>query len=289
MNILEELGEAISPEGVSVADLLLAITLVLVALPVARLVERFSRAVMRRIPSLPPESVAVIAHGSRYLTLFLLASLGLNLVGVQIGWTLGLAILAVIVVILTLRPLVANSAAGFLLKSRPSFAVGDEVKLSGHIGEVLSISARTTILRTRDGLRVHIPNTEVLDNEIVVFTAFDTRRLSVELNVDQHCDLEAVTQALIGAAESTPMVRREPPPKVHVSDLSNGALGLVVQFWFEPRRYTEREASNAVNRSVYAALRDAGIELLPPLLRLEATDPLLEPGASLRQNSTDRP
>ncbi len=289
MNILEELAESIRPEVVSLADLLLGLAIVAVALPLARLVERLARAIMRRIESLSSESITVIGHGSRYLTLFLLASLALNLVGVNIGWALGLAVLSVIVVILTLRPLVSNSAAGFLLKSRPSFTVGDEVKLSGHIGEVLAISARTTILRTRDGLRVHIPNTEVLDHEIVVFTAFDTRRLSVELNVDQHCDLEAVTQALIGAAESVPMVRRDPPPKVHVSDLSSGALGLVVQFWFEPHRYTEREASNAVNRSAHAALRNAEIELLPPLLRLDAIDAQLEPGASLRQNSTDRP
>ena len=252
------------------------------------LVERFSRAVMRRIPSLPPESVAVIAHGSRYLTLFLLASLGLNLVGVHIGWTLGLAVLAVIVVVLTLRPLVANSAAGFLLKSRPSFAVGDEVNLSGHIGEVLSISARTTILRTRDGLRVHVPNTDVLDHEIVVYTAFDTRRLSVELNVDQRCDVNEITQILNRACEEIPMVREDPPPRVYVSDLSGGALGLQVQFWFEPHNYTEREVGNAVNRSVYAALREAGIELLPPLLKLETTDALPEGSHTVHRNDTDR-
>ena len=287
MNILEELGQAIRPEGVSLVDLLLALTIVLVAFPVARFVERVARAIMRRIQRVPPDFVAPVAHGSRYLTLLLLASLALNFVGVNIGWTLGLAVLAVIVVILTLRPLVANSAAGFLLKSRPSFALGDEVRLSGYIGEVLSISARTTVLRTRDGVRVHVPNTDVLDHEIVVLTAFDTRRLTIEFQVDQHCDVKEITQILTHTCEAIPMVREDPPPRVYVSDLSNGALGLLVQFWFEPHNHTEREAINAVNRSVHAALQEAGIELLPPALRVGATNTQSE-GLG-RRTHTDRP
>lgn len=270
MQILEDLGEAISPDGVSLVDLLLAIAVVAVAFPLARLVERIVRAGIRRVPSLSPESATVIAYGSRYLTLFLLASLSLNLVGVNIGWALALAVLFLIVVVLTLRPLVENAAAGFLLKSRPSFAVGDEVQLSGHIGEVLSISARTTVLRTRDGVRVHVPNTDVLDHEIIVLTAFSARRLSVDLNIEQSYDLDHVSRLLTRAVEALPMVREDPPTKVSVESLDSGAVELLVHFWFEPQAHTEREASNAAARAIHAALREAGIELLPPLRRLDA-------------------
>lgn len=272
MQILEDLGEAIRPDGVSVVDVLLAIAVVALAFPAARLVERIVRAGVRKVPNLSSESATVIAYGSRYITLFLFASMALNLVGVNVGWALALAILSVIVVLLTLRPLVENAAAGFLLKSRPSFAVGDEVEFSGHIGEVISISARTTVLRTRDGVRVHIPNTDVLDHEIIVLTAFSARRLSVALNIDQHCDLDHVSGVLTRAVEALPIVKEDPPTTVSVDSLDSGAVGLLVQFWFEPQAHTERAATNAAARSIHAALRDMEIELLPPLRRLEAAN-----------------
>jgi small-conductance mechanosensitive channel len=272
VQIIEDLGEAIRPEGVGIVDLVLAIALVAMAFPVARFVERIARAIMRRLPKMSTESAAVIAYGSRYLTLFLLASMALNLVGVDIGWALALAVLFLIIVILTVRPLVENGAAGFLLKSRPSFAVGDEVQLSSHVGEVLSISARTTVLRTRDGRRVHVPNTDVLDHEIIVFTAFDARRLSIDLSVDQRCDLDLVSEVLVGALEALPLVKSEPPPRVIAYGLSDGAVGLSVRFWFEPQGVSEQDALDAATRAVLAELREARIELMPPRLQIDALE-----------------
>lgn len=270
MQILEDLGEAIRPEGVSLAELVLAIVIAATAIPVSRFVERIARAVVRRLPKMSTESAAVIAYGSRYLTLFLLASMALNLLGVDIGWALALAVLFLIIVVLTLRPLVQNGAAGFLLKSRPSFAVGDEVQLSGHRGKVLSISARTTVLRTRDGRRIHIPNTDVLDHEIIVFTAFDARRLSVDLSVDQRSDLDLVSEVLTSAVAALPVAKTEPPPKVIATSLSDGTVGLSVQFWFEPQALGDQAALDVATRAVHAALGDAGIELLPPRLQIDA-------------------
>lgn len=272
MQIIQDLGEAIRPEGVGIVDLVLAIVLVAIAFPVARFVERIARAIVRRLPKVSTESAAVIAYGSRYLTLFLLASMALNLVGVDIGWALALAVLFLLIVVLTLRPLVENGAAGFLLKSRPSFAVGDEVQLSGHLGEVLSISARTTVLRTRDGRRVHVPNTDVLDHEIIVFTAFDARRLSIDLSVDQCCDLDLVSELLVEALEALPMVKAEPPPRVIASGLSGGVLDLSVRFWFEPQGVSEQDAVDAATRAVLVELREAGIELMPPRLQIDALE-----------------
>ena len=277
MQFLEDLGEAIRPEGVSLAELVLAIVLAASALPVARFVEGIARALVRRFPRVSTESAAVIAYGSRYLTLFLLASMALNLLGVNIGWALALAVLFLIIVVLTLRPLVQNGAAGFLLKSRPSFAVGDEVKLSGYRGEVLSISARTTVLRTRDGKRIHIPNTDVLEHEIIVYTAFDARRLSVDLSIEQRSDLDSVSDLLTSAVAALPIAKAEPPPKVIATSLDEGVVGLAVHFWFEPQALGEQDALDTATRAVHAALRDAEIELLPPRLQIDTTETVRQP------------
>jgi small-conductance mechanosensitive channel len=158
------------------------------------------------------------------------------------------------------------------------------VQLSGYVGEVLSISARTTVLRTRDGSRVHIRNLDVLDIEIVVLTAFIARRLSVPLSVDQRWDIGAVSELLVAAVGSVPMVLPEPPPRVIVSSLSGGVLELLVQVWFEPQTYSDAEVTDAVARSLQPAPRREGIELVPPRLRVQNAE-ALDHAAALQSES----
>lgn len=269
--MLEQLGEMIQPESASLLDLILAAALIAVAFPVARLVERLVRRGVQRLRGVSDDAATMLTRSSRYLTLVALAAVALNLVGVNVGLALGLALIILFLVVLTLRPLIQNGAAGFVLKSRPSFAVGDEIGLLGFIGTVLSISTRTTVLRTRDGVRVHIPNTEVLENPIVVYTAFDVRRVSIDLALDPHRDVGLVTELLVAAMAALSEVRPEPPPTVSAAGLCDGALQLYVEFWFDPQGRSERETIDAVVRAVHAALRGAGIDLLPPRLKVDAS------------------
>lgn len=54
--------------------------------------------------------------------------------------------------------------------------------------------------------------------------------------------------------------------------LSDGAVGLSVRFWFEPQGVSEQDALDAATRAVPAALREAGIELIPPRLQIDAPE-----------------
>jgi small-conductance mechanosensitive channel len=117
--------------------------------------------------------------------------LSLNLLGVDIGWFTVTIGLVAVVFVLMIRPLIENLAAGLLLETRPSFSLGDEIETSGFTGEVVEISARSTAVKTRDHRRVHIPNTDVLDNTIVVYTALDRRRSHIELQIEYAADIGA--------------------------------------------------------------------------------------------------
>jgi small-conductance mechanosensitive channel len=50
-------------------------------------------------------------------------------------------------------------------------------------GTVLSIGSHTTVLRTVDGVRSHIPNTSLLGETVNVDTAFETRRAEFDLSL----------------------------------------------------------------------------------------------------------
>jgi small-conductance mechanosensitive channel len=63
-----------------------------------------------------------------------------------------------------------------------------EIETNDYTGEVIEINARSTVIKTTDWTRIHIPNTDVLHNPITVFTAFERRRSAIELEIEYRAD-----------------------------------------------------------------------------------------------------
>lgn len=270
---LDELKDVIQPEGVSIWHLVLAAVIAMAAFPLSRLVDRLLQRAARRIPNLSPEIVTVIGRGGRYLTLFVLGSWAISLLGVEIGWAVIIAIVALFLVVMIARPLVENAAAGMLLQARPSFALGDEIAVAGYSGTVIAINARTTALETRDGYRVHIPNKEVLGENLVVFTANESRRAAVDFRVDTRADLENVTRLLVDAVGKIESVRPDPPPEVIARSFGDGFINLTVRFWFGPDTRTDVFVIDKAIRVVQRTLNEAGVEMPTPQLRIDRLRP----------------
>jgi small conductance mechanosensitive channel len=275
-----DLQDAIQPQGVTGWDVAVAVALVLLAVPTSRLVDHLTRRVVGRAPNVTTEVVHIAGRMARYAVLFAGWSLALSLVGVNVGWVATIAVVFVIMAVLIVRPLVENSAAGLLLKARPSFGEGDHIEVSGYTGEVLEISARTTVLKTPDGIRIHIPNTEVLGTILVVYTAFESRRVSIELGVDPAADLEAVSQILVDAVSGVDTVLADPAPVVLARSFGDGTINLSVRFWFGPDTHSDTAVTDQAIRALEHAMSKAGIDLPPPGLMVQAEVSQLDTEAS---------
>ena len=155
------------------------------------------------------------------------------------------------------------------MQARPSFDVGDRIQVSGYTGEVLSISARTTALETPDGTRVHIPNTQVLGSIVVVYTAFDSRRASIDLSVDPMADLDAISHAFVEAVSGVEDVLADPAPVVRARGFGNGTVELQVRFWFGPDTHSDIAVTDEAIRALQRIINKEGISLPAPQLIIE--------------------
>ena len=77
---------------------------------------------------------------------------------------------------LAFQDILSNLLAGLLLIFRQPFVSRDQIAVGDHEGTVEEISIRETSIRTYDGVRVIIPNTEVYQSAIQIQTAFSSRR-----------------------------------------------------------------------------------------------------------------
>lgn len=284
MQIPDDLQDAIQPEGVTGWDVAIAIVIMVVAFPISRLADRLARKATKRVPGISADTTHMAGRAGRYLVLLVAGSFALNLVGVDVGWAVAVAAICLVVVVLIMRPMVENAAAGLLLQSRPSFAVGDEIVVEGYTGKVIEISARTTVLKTGEGHRVHIPNTDVLGGTIVVLTAFDSRRATVEIGVDPNADLDEVTKVLIDAVSAVQNVLPDPAPAVMARSFGDGFINLSVRFWFGPDTHSDVRVTDSAVRAIQRAVNDAGIAMPPPQLAVQTQD---QPPAGDESRSKD--
>src|SRR5579859_1766970 len=77
-----------------------------------------------------------------------------------------------------------NFLAGILLLLTGPFHVGDEISVDKYEGTVEDIETRATTLRTYDGRRIVIPNSDLFTNSVTVYTAFRLRQIQCELVID---------------------------------------------------------------------------------------------------------
>lgn len=265
---LEKIEQATA--SVTTADIVIGIGALVLAWPIALGVGWLVNRGLRRLPGQDHLKKAIV-RTVRASVVFTGLAIALSRFGIDIGWFTVVVVFIAAVLFLMLRPLLENLAAGLVLETRRSFGIGDEIQTKGYTGTVIELNARTTVLQLRDWRRVHVPSTDVLEDSIVVYTAFDRRRSQVELWVADDLDLDRTTDALVAATASVDGVLAAPAPSVKAHGFGNGTIGLELRWWHGPSLGDEKATRDRVVRTLAVALPAAGITMPAPEIRLEAT------------------
>lgn len=179
---------------------------------------------------------------------------GLGLTGLALGFAL--------------RDIISNFISGLLILVLRPFKLGDQIVVSETEGSVERIDLRATQIRTYDGRLVHVPNSELFTSRVTNNTASPVRRGSVRLFVDYSTDLKQLTAVLGSAIYEAEGVLQEPPASVRVRELGQDDIVVEARFWTDSRRSDYLATTSAVGHSIVEALRQAGINLPEPDMRV---------------------
>ena len=273
-----DLQGALDTSGVSGGDVIAAVAVAVGTVAVAWLVGRLTGRRLARPGTSSLQLASVAARAVRWVVVFVGAAWSLSFLGAQANWfAITIALVAVLVVLIA-KPMLEKSAAGVALISRPAFHIGDDIGVGEFTGTVLEITGRSTVLRLRDGRRVHIPNTDVAGETIIVYTTDQKRRSSVELEVDARHPVADVERVLLAALADAEGVASDPPPRVRARGFGN-SVTLSVRFWHDSGLGAEADALDQAVRAMSAGLRDAGMALAPLSLAVD-----LRPGSGLPES-----
>ena len=131
-----------------------------------------------------------------------------------------------------LQEVTRNFISGLTLLIERKLKVGDFIEFDGMSGYVKEVSLRSTLIRTRDGGDVVVPNSKIVENKVLNWS-YDSfhARIQIPVGVAYNSDTVLVTETLLNAAYMEPAVLHEPPPKVMFKNFGDNALNFELWVW----------------------------------------------------------
>ena len=180
-----------------------------------------------------------------------------------------------------LQNVVSNFVSGLLLVFGRPVKVGDTIDIVGFRGTITKIGIRSSTVRSWNGADVIIPNSKLIESELVNWTHDDaSMRVDVAVGVAYGSPLRKVHETLLEAAQSLELALETPPPAVLMTGFGDSSIDFRVQVWIAHPPNMPRVQS-ALGLAIDEALAAKGIEIPFPQrdlhIRSDATKPSPSP------------
>ncbi|MBZ8183276.1 cyclic nucleotide-binding domain-containing protein [Oscillatoria salina] len=160
-----------------------------------------------------------------------------------------------------LQSVTKNFVSGITILLERSLRVDDFIEFCGLSGYIKEISLRSTRIRTRDGTDVIVPNSELVENQVVNLS-YDslTARIKIPVSVAYGSDPVLVTEMLLKSAYMEPAVVFYPTPQVIFKGFGDSALNFELWTWINPID-KEPQIKSSLNFIIEYNLRSAAISI----------------------------
>ena len=180
-----------------------------------------------------------------------------------------------------------NLLSGILLLLSEPFRIGDQIISGNFEGTVEDIQIRATTIRTYDGRKVVIPNSQLYTSTMTVNTAYSQRRLEFDVGIGYENNIIDAQRVILSVLKAAPTVSKLAEPSVIATALADSSVVLRVRWFIDDGTQTNRVASiNEVIILVKEALEEANISIPFPVTTLEANYPIsvkLETGLDVKK------
>lgn len=159
------------------------------------------------------------------------------------------------------KDILQNWLAGLLILFRQPFETHDQIEVNGYEGTVERIETRATIIRTYDGQRVVIPNSDIYTNSVLVKTAHEKRRSQYDVGIGYGDDADKACEVIRRAVGDVADVLADPAPEALLWDLAASWDTIRVRWWTQSRRADVVVVHSAVIMAIKNALDEAHIDM----------------------------
>ena len=159
------------------------------------------------------------------------------------------------------KDILQNLLAGILLLINRPYRRGDQIVVKDFEGTVEHIQSRATLIKTYDGRRVIIPNSDVYTSPVMVNTAFPVRRDQFDIGIGYGDKPDRAMTVFAEAIANLEGVEADPAPEVLPWGLDSSSVTLRARWWSESKRTNIVHLRARVILAIWQAAADNGIDL----------------------------
>jgi small-conductance mechanosensitive channel len=191
----------------------------------------------------------------------------------------GISIFLGIVFSLGSSSTIANVIAGYTMTYRRAFRIGDRVQIGAVTGDVTEMRLQVTHLRTIKNEEVIIPNSSIINNEVVNYSSLAHRHgliLHTTVGIGYETPWRQVEAMLLIAAERTPGILSEPKPFVRQLSLGDFAVTYEINVYCgDP--HAMAQIYTGLHRNILDVFNEHGIQIMTPAYEGDPESPKVVP------------
>jgi small-conductance mechanosensitive channel len=161
---------------------------------------------------------------------------------------------------------ISNIIAGYTMTYRRAFKLGHRIKVDDITGDVTEIRLLVTHLRTIKNEEIIIPNSKILNSEIVNYTTYAHERgliLHTTVGIGYEVPWRQVQAMLMLAAEHTPEVLKNPEPFVLQKSLGDFAVTYELNVYIDDP-HGMAQIYSELHKNILDAFNEYGVQIMTP-------------------------
>jgi len=173
-----------------------------------------------------------------YAALLIAVSLAaIDQLGINITSLLAIVGAAGLAVGLALKDSLSNFAAGVMIIIFRPFKIGDFINAAGTAGVVDEIGLFCTLLHSPDNQRIIVPNSAIINGNIVNVNTLGTRRIDLVVGISYDDNIAQARDIILGLIDADPRILKDPEPVVAMAEMADSTININVRPWVKAEDY----------------------------------------------------
>jgi small-conductance mechanosensitive channel len=238
-----------------------ALLFIILSIIVSKIVRRVLKERVLTRTKLDPGLEYAFLQFVHYLIIIAGTYIGLTTMSIDMGALVGIVAVLGVGIGFGLQNLASNFISGIIMLLERPLKIGDRITVEDVWGDVTQINLRTTVVTTPDNVSIIIPNSKLLENNVINWTYGDRKvRIRTPVGVAYGSDVEKVTRLLIQAATENDQVMEDPKPSVWFEEFGDSSLNFILLSWISTAELKER-VNNELNRTIDRLFRENDVEI----------------------------
>ncbi len=161
-----------------------------------------------------------------------------------------------------LQNITNNFISGLIILFEQPIKEGDRIEVGDVSGDVIKISARSTMIVTNDNISIIVPNSQFIDSQVINWSHNDRNiRFNFPVGVSYKEDPEKIKRILLDVAKHNSGVLNLPEPDVLFEEFGDSSLNFSLRVWTSEYINRPKVLKSQLYYEIFRIFKEEGVEI----------------------------